>query len=252
MTTHQSSRNSIHWREVIKTLILLGMAVYLAMLMLTGNLSNYINIRFQWLTLVAVVLFGVLGLWSAYQLVTGRTARISLDNTGFMHGSFNWPSIVIVSIPLLFALAIPSQPLGASAVNGGVSMNPVGVAARNVINIPPEQRNILDWLREFNQEPEAAVFNGQPVDVIGFIYREPSYGEDQFMLTRYTMSCCVADAFAVGLPVMFDDASDWETGVWVRITGYLSAEDFDGERLPVIIPESIEPTEIPATPYLYS
>lgn len=245
-----TDQTGMNLRSVTRTAILGGMALYLGYLLVTGMLSYYINTRFQWLTYVALVLLVVLTGWSLLQTLRGR----KLHNTGtaFMHTPFNWGSALVVSMPLLLAVIVPAQPLGASAVNGGVSLNPIGSIARATVNIPPEKRNIMDWLREFNREPESAVFNGQPVSIIGFIYREPSFTENQFMVARYTMSCCVADAFAVGMPVVFDSAADFETGVWVEVTGYLQAQDFDGEFMPVIVPESVTETDIPDTPYLYS
>lgn len=246
----KTDHSRVSLRDIARTVILGGMALYLAYLLATGTLSYYINTRFQWLTYVALILLTLLTGWSLLQNLRGRKAHST--GTAFMHVPFNWGSALVVSVPLLLAVIVPAQPLGASAVNGGVSLNPVGSTARTTVNIPPEKRNIMDWLREFNREPESAVFNGEPVTVIGFIYREPSFTDDQFMVARYTMSCCVADAFAVGMPVAFDGAADFETGTWVEITGYLQAQDFDGDFMPVIVPEAVTETDIPETPYLYS
>ena len=75
----------------------------------------------------------------------------------------------MVAFPLLLAILIPSRSLGIEAVNGGVSLNPVGVAG---VTRSPLDRNILDWLREFDRAATPAQFNGSPVDVIGFVYRD--------------------------------------------------------------------------------
>jgi uncharacterized repeat protein (TIGR03943 family) len=117
---------------------------------------------------------------------------------------------------------------------------------------PPEERNILEWLQEFNRVNNPAQFNGLPVSVEGFIYREPDMPAGHFMVARFTMSCCVADAFAIGMPVLDAEGATWTEGTWVRIQGTLEAQPFRGELLPVIQPESITPIDVPQNPYLYS
>lgn len=243
------ANDQINWRDWFQTLILLGMAAYLAVLVVTGNLSNYINIRFQWLTYVAIVVFGVLGAWNAYALFRGGSDK-HLKNAAFDHVPVSWGAIAIAAIPLLLATLIPSRPLDASAINSGVSLNPVGGAA--TFSLAPEDRNILDWLREFSRTDNPATLNGLPVDVIGFVYREPGMAEDQFMLARFTMSCCVADAFAIGMPVQYANTANLQEGEWVHIRGTLEAGEFEGRAMPIIQPSIVEPTDEPDTPYLYS
>jgi uncharacterized repeat protein (TIGR03943 family) len=165
----------------------------------------------------------------------------------------SWGAIGVVAIPLLIATLIPSKPLGAEAVSGGISLQPIsGVSAEASFNVPPEKRNVLDWLRAFNQAENPAELDGLPVDVIGFVYREPGMSETQFMAARFTLSCCVADALAIGLPVQADDAGQFADGAWVHITGVLEAGEFNGDFLPVIRPQQIEAIDQPQNPYLYS
>ena len=71
------------------------------------------------------------------------------------------------------------------------------------------------------------------------------------MLSRFTMSCCVADAFPIGMPVSGDSADDFEAGVWVQVRGVLQAADYDGDFMPVLNAESITPVDEPEQPYLY-
>ena len=113
---------------------------------------------------------------------------------------------------------------------------------------------VLDWLREFGRLGDPTVLNGETVDVIGFVYRELDMADDQFMVARFTMSCCVADAYAIGLPVIYDGAPDLAEGGWVHIQGTLQVGTFrpGDDPLPIILPTLVEPTEEPDTAYLYS
>lgn len=226
-----------------KSLILFGMGIYLTLLILTGNLDNYINQRFAWLVIVGALLFFILGLINLYNSLQppGRARE-------HHHYHITWDILLVVAFPLLLAILIPSRSLGIEAVNGGVSLSPVGVAS---VTRSPLDRNILDWLREFDRAASPAQFNGTPVDVIGFVYREPLHPQDGFMLARFTMSCCVADAFPIGMPAIADGAADYAAGEWLRLRGQLKAASFGAEILPVVFAEAIERVDEPRQPYLY-
>jgi uncharacterized repeat protein (TIGR03943 family) len=240
-----TSQTSPRWHDWLKVAVLLGMGVYLLVLILTNRLSNYINLQFGWLTLLSAILLLALGSWSLWQM-RRPTAY------GAAHLPIQLSSVLVLAIPLILGLAVPSQPLTASAITGGVSLSPVGGSTVQSYVKPPLERNILEWLREFSNTPNPAAFDGMDVDVVGFIYREPTMESNQFMVARFTMSCCVADAFAIGMPVTSDEAADMADGTWIRIKGTLKAGTFNGNSVPVITPTSIEPIDTPDQPYLYS
>ena len=48
-------------QEWLKTALLLGLGLYFVYIIITGNLTNYINIRFSWLSYVAAIIFLMLG-----------------------------------------------------------------------------------------------------------------------------------------------------------------------------------------------
>ncbi|MCK6577467.1 MAG: TIGR03943 family protein [Anaerolineae bacterium] len=237
----------------LKTAILLGLGVYFVYNILTGNLTNYVNERFAWLSYVAAALLLVIGAYSAWHLLTAHRGGHDHehDHDGHAHGAISWGILAIVAVPLLLGTLIPSRPLGAEAVSGGVNISAVESAQVTVLSIPPLERNVLDWLRAFNRETDMTAFDGQPVDVIGFIYREPTFADDQFMVARFTVSCCVADASAIGLAVQSTETAALEQGSWVRVQGTLQVDDFRGERLPVVQPSQIDMVDQPAHPYLY-
>ncbi len=228
-----------------KTAILLGMGLYFGWLIISGNLNYYINQRFAWLVIVGTVIFVLLALVNLYSSL--RRA----DDCQHQHFDIGWDILFIVAFPLLLALIVPSRSLGIEAINGGISLNPVGIASQASFQRSPLDRNILDWLREFERASAPAVFNGTAADVIGFVYREPTFAEDSFMLSRFTMSCCVADAFPIGMPVSAPGSADYMAGAWLRVRGELAAADFAGDYLPVLFADSLEPIAEPQQPYLY-
>ncbi len=246
------SRRQVDWRGCAKSSILLGMGSYLALLIATGHLTNYINLRFAWLAYLAAAIFFLLGLVSLYDLLHPQHDEPSEHQPHSGHSChITWGMLAVTAFPLMLAVLIPSRPLGIEAVNGGISLNPVGVDTATAFTRNPLDRNILDWLRQFNRIQRPAELNGQPVDVIGFVYREPSFPEDELMVSRFTMSCCVADAYPIGLPVRSESADTFTAGRWVRVQGKLKASHFGADYLPVVEADHIEIVEEPAQAYLY-
>lgn len=236
-----------------KTAVLLGMSAYFVYTIVSGNLTNYINIAFAWLSYLAAALFLLLGLMSAYRLLRGHTHTQGHDHEqDHAHGEISWTTLAIVAIPLLLGTLIPSNALPPEAAQGNISMKSVSsVSAATAFRKPPLERNVLDWLREFNLNPSAAAYDGEPADVVGFVYREPGFEGNVFMVARYTISCCVADASAIGLPVAFEGDAAALDGQWVRVQGTFAAGTFRGERLPILQAASVEQIDEPERPYLY-
>lgn len=228
-----------------------------------GELSNYINVEnLAWLTWVAAGIFFLLALISGIELMSGRgnLDEHYADDLGHTHASpgspRSWLFLAIVAIPLFLGLGVPSEPLGADAITGDVDSNLSAfsfVGNSPTINIPSEDRNLLDWIRAFNSSIDVSEFNGQEAEVIGFVYRDATLrGTDNFMVVRFVLSCCVADARPLGLMVENPD-SDMELSqdTWVRVTGKFEIRTIDGVDTPVLVGETIEITSQPDQPYLY-
>ncbi len=257
----RSTLNTIQWMGWVKTGLLFGLALYFAYNILTGNLTNYINERFAWLSYLAVALFVVLGGANLIELLRQRpAAEDSLDEIDLFarpdpqtHGSggISWSVLAIIAVPLLLGTLIPSRPLGANAIDGNISISAASVTGAQTFTTDPLKWNVLDWLRAFNAQDDATSFNGKQADVIGFVYKEPTLDEQHFMVARFTVSCCVADAAAIGLPVDWAETAALPQDTWVRVKGSFEVGSFRGDTVPILIAESVEVVTQPEHPYLY-
>lgn len=228
-------------QDWLKVLVLLSLGLYFAYNIISGNLSNYINIRFAWLSVVAAALFLLLGFASAYRL-------LATERAAHQHG-ISWFTLAVTAVPLILGTLIPSRPLGADAVGTDFNMNALASGEATTFTVNPLDRNVLDWLRLFNMSDDITSFNGQEAEIIGFVYRDDTFADDQFLIARFTISCCVADALAVGLPIAW--AEDIPNDTWVRVMGTFQVGDFRGERKPILQPRSLEIIDQPEHPYLY-
>lgn len=242
------------WRNILKGVILLLFAIFFAQKYWSGGLYDYIAPRFGWLAVLAAVMFAGIGL--AYLLESSKQDEAD----GFHDHAFppertgsKWP-LILLSIPLIAGVVIPARPLGPSQIdNQGVSTNITAPTSdvKISLTIVPAQRNILDWVRAMGANPDPTALNGQQVDVIGFVYRDIRFAGDQFMVARFAVSCCVADARAMGLVVQTRNASQYTTGAWVRVKGTFNDGTLGTDRLPVVTPSEVTLVSQPVQPYLY-
>lgn len=246
----EAPRDNTQAQEWLKTAVLLGLGIYFVVLILTNSLTNYINASLTWLSYMAAVLFFLLGGGSAFFLLRQNDKQ----KNGFTppdHLRLSWGALLMVAAPLVFGTLIPSRPLDANAISGGVATNIGGTRGALSVGKSELEWNVLDWLRAFNNSLDLTEFNGKAVDVVGFIYREPGFAENEFMLARFTVACCVADASAIGLPVIYDGAPNLETSAWLRVQGTFQVAAFRGADVPVLQAGVVEEVPQPKHPYLY-
>ena len=91
---------------------------------------------------------------------------------------------------------------------------------------------------------------GKEVQLTGFIYKDEGFEENQAVISRYVVSCCVADASVYGLLVQDKDMADLEPDTWVNVSGIIDAVDFNGRKMPVITHPVFEKVEQPENPYV--
>jgi uncharacterized repeat protein (TIGR03943 family) len=163
--------------------------------------------------------------------------------------------LALLATPLILGLVLPARPLGSGAIaDRGINISvplAAGGAAPVELGLAPADRNVLDWVRAFNHAEDPAVFAGQAADVAGFVYHDPRLAAGQFLVSRFAMSCCSADAMAVGMLVSWPGAEALESDAWVRVRGPVAVGTFAGRPIPVVAAEALEGVEPPAQPYLY-
>lgn len=240
---------SNHVTDRLKALILILMAVFLAEKFFSGRLYYYIGPRFSWLTILAIGLFITMA--GAYNLIS---APDDIPTHEHVHAKTKLWQLLIVALPLFLGVIIPASPLGASAIsNRGVSttLSLTADGGASTLTVIPGERNVLDWVRAMNANPDPAALNGQEADVVGFVYRDTRFSDDQFMVARFTITCCVADAMAIGVVVVSQDASKFASDSWVRVKGTFTEGMLDSETIPVLVADEIVAVQPPEQPYLY-
>jgi putative membrane protein len=235
----------------LQAIVLMALGLYLYSRVATGTVLFYISQRFTLLTLFTALALMILGLSYYFR------PQPDSDVDGEQRPAYTagWLGLLIIVLPIMLGLLVPPAPLGASAVSnreinlGGLTFSAATNPASSLV--PPLEKNILDWLSDFQQAADPNVFDGQEARVVGFVYRDKRFENETFMAGRFIVSCCVADAAPVGLIVYWPDSAGLADNQWVEVYGRLETGTFDGRTMPILNAESVTPTQAPAQPYLY-
>ncbi len=244
--------------KLLKTIVLCSLGIFLYTRVANNTILFYIHERFTLLTLLGAMAVLLVGLSYYRQRPHGHAHE---QEAHHHHTHLTWWGLLIVALPVLLGILVPPQPLGAVALLNR-ELNLGGWPESNLPQIPPLGRersgtwgltdqSPLDWFtlaREFNR-PE--LLNGREAQLTGFVYRDDRFAPDSFLVGRFLVSCCVADATALGVVVQWPEAEELALDQWVNVYGRLQNGEFAGRTLPILVAERVQPIDPPAQPYFY-
>ena len=238
--------------------LMILLSIFLLQKILSGKLDWYIHTRFTPLTVLSVIVLLVIGLVAFRQ---GRHVPLESDHEDeheghpeHSHTASTW-RLAIIAVPLVVGVLIPAQPLTTSAMSSkGISTSAsLTASASKTVQFgeAADDRNILDWIRLFSSTDESGTYLGQQANVIGFVYHDPRLKDGQFLVSRFAIVCCTADAFAIGMVVDWPKSTSLPNDQWVDVKGPVQSIQLDGQVLPLIQAKSIAAVQVPDQPYLF-
>ena len=169
----------------------------------------------------------------------------------------------LLALPLCVAIAVGANPLGSYAAGRQNSQRvlPPGefdleqyLTANSFGGQAPALRSI-DYVRATQDPDQRPLLADQAVTLTGFVVEDPDGHGRSFLLTRFMVGCCAADALAVQVRVPVRDGPLPEEEAWVQVEGTLDLERSPdpGESLdpPVVRATAIRPTDEPDEVYEY-
>ena len=243
---------SLRLYRLLQAFLLLAICLFLLDKLLSGKLSLYINIRYAPLTVFGIVVLAMMALTLFREPKTDHDHQDS--NHEHKHSSPT-RALIILFVPLLIAVLIPSHPLdaGAASTRGmNVSTPLIGASAQSrQFEAAADTRNILDWIRIFNSGSAPTPYLGQTAHVTGFVYHDPRLPANQFIVSRFVITCCAADASAIGMIVTWDGSKGLKDSAWVEVKGPVQSAQLGGQPIPLIQAILVQAFEQPQEPYLY-
>ncbi|WP_312117155.1 TIGR03943 family putative permease subunit [Brevibacillus reuszeri] len=112
-----------------------------------------------------------------------------------------------------------------------------------------DEKVFLDGLT--TMELYAKEFAGKEMETLGFVYRQSDFSNQQFVVARFSVSCCTADASVFGILVEKPDGNKWAKDSWVKVRGKLELRKVDGFDMLVLKANHVEPVKAPKDPYVY-
>lgn len=162
---------------------------------------------------------------------------------------------VILVLVLFAGISIPSGQISSVTANQRIgNLNDVILSDDNIVGnsfgSSSESYDIGDWLISLSYNPDQNFYVGKKVDLIGFIFAPENLPEDVFILGRFVIRCCAADATPVGLKVEANWKEGFKRDEWVRVKGAFDVREIDGNLELIIKVDSMERTEVPERPYI--
>lgn len=260
---------------IFQALICFMLSVLFVYTLISGKASNYIHPRlFGFLWFAAGFLF-VIG------VVTLRYSSIPKHNTKPLK------SILLV-IPVLTALLIPTGAVQSQAISFGISAgntrdsltsqssassqdkgtvipdtttnkDDIGIeVSSSSSNVPGEDENgvitvtdeqFASWYQDINENMKK--YEGKTLKMKGQVFRMSTFGASEFVPARYAMVCCAADLQPCGVLCRSSAASQYQDGEWLWVTGEIKIENYQGQTMPVCYVTKIEKSEKAKQEYIY-
>lgn len=114
----------------------------------------------------------------------------------------------------------------------------------NTINLNID--NYTSLFQQIMQNPES--YKGERVKTEGFIYRQKNFLNNEFVIAREIMTCCVADLQITGFMCNYDKASNLKENEWFSIEGTIDIKD----NMPVLDVKKINKISKPESNYIYT
>jgi uncharacterized repeat protein (TIGR03943 family) len=207
-------------------------------LLLTDRSSLYLSSRTSWVVPLGAVLMSIAAIG---RLATARSVDAETVRARELWG------LALLLVPVVVVAASPQASLGSFAVDRRATFASAYVSSSS--DISSGELSLAD-VAGATRVPElmnALVARaGSEVTFVGFVDRDDDMPADEFMLTRFMISCCVADALTVQVRVTGAPPGKFSPDDWVRVTGAI----YPVEREIIVDAASVEAVPRPKDPYL--
>jgi len=221
------------------TVVLAAWATLFWFLWITGRDAFYLSTRTMWVVPVAAVLLTAA---TVGRLVTAKAVtveRLERKELAIM---------AAMIAPVLLVMILPQATLGtfsagkrAGYAGSGISASAtdIGSGALTLVDVAAAQTTP-------DGEKALAKRAGESVNFVGFVTRYGDTPADEFLLTRYVVTCCVADATVAQVRVVNVTPGAYQDNQWVDVKGTI----YPLGREVIVNASNITGVPRPAKPYL--
>lgn len=280
-------RITLAFHAFIRTLLILGFSLLITDLVRSDQLHLFIAPRMIWLVKLSAIGLYAIGMFQGYAALRHLfTEAPACDCDHKPRGSLIKHSSIygLFALPLLLGVLLPNTTMG-SALAAKKGMNLSAAASSGITALPereetletsqpldvsdayPEsfarlaqslaKQDVIQVTDEWFMEILTAVdlyaddFEGKSIEITGFVYRDDTLAANQFVIGRFAMDCCSADALPYGVLVEYEKAGRYQNDTWLTIRGTIATTRYQEQSVMVIRPERIARSPQPESPYVY-
>ena len=220
--------------------VLAAWAVMFWVLLLTGRVNLYLSTRTSWVVPVGAVL---LTLAAAGRIVASRVPR--KESLGRREAVV----LTLMVLPVIVVLVLPAATLGTFSAAKKTRFSSVNLTTFYGQITSTSEITLLSVAAGQTSDAGAEALAkraGANVDFIGFVTRYPDTPADELLLTRYVITCCVADATIVQVRVVNVAPGQFEPNQWIEVKGQI----YPLGRQVIVNASSVTGVARPSKPYL--
>lgn len=226
-------------KRVATAVVLGGWAGLFWFLLVADRTYLYLSSRTAWVVPVGAA---ILTLAFVGRLISLRAAGPEAFTRTEAFGYF------VLVLPVIVVLVLPPTALTSFAASRRSSISGAGFVTSGG-DVSTGDLSLVDLAGAMRTEEGRAALGkraGDEVSFIGFVSRDQGAPADEFTLTRFVVSCCVADALSVQVRVVGAPPGKFAKDEWVRVTGnfYPLSEEA------IVDAAEIVPVERPKRPYI--
>lgn len=221
----------------------------------TGKLSLLIHPNYFMLALVTGIILIIISIVKINQLWQQRYPKVGYSIQHITIFPPGWGSTLLLATAVLGFVFTPQVFASDKAMQKGINdlLGSSRIQPQSFrVSVNPEGRSLIDWIRTLNVYPEPDAYVGQKAKIQGFVIHPQDFGDDFFLLARFVITCCAADAYPVGLPVkVLTSGQGYKPDSWLEVKGTIGATTLLGKRQLIINASSLKKIPQPNNPYEY-
>ena len=225
--------------RVLATIALAGWGALFWFLLLSDRVGLYLSSRTAWVVPVGAVILSGAVIGRLFSLRTEHPEPLNRRTVG---------GIGLIMVPVVVVLALPPASLTsyAAARRSSFASGGVVTSAADVSSGELSLADVAGALRSREAMRALEGRAGSDVTFTGFVTRDPGDPADEFLLTRFMISCCVADALTVQVRVVGAPPGRFKADDWVRVAGQM----YPVGREVIVDASEVNAVDKPERPYL--
>jgi putative membrane protein len=264
----------------IRSFIIFGISLYIAFLVKNQTLQYYIAPRMiEYVKWSSILLFLIASSQLYFVISTHWRNRTICDCEHPPSRSTikNIATYSLLILPLLFGFSLPDTSMNSAlAAKKGVILNTSNTTNQNYkstegefipanpydmdyskLSLKLSQQQTIQIKPQIFLESLTSIelflddFIAKKIEISGFIYRDHSMTDTQFVVTRFALQCCSADATPYGVMIENAHAKGYAEDTWVKITGTIQTTNYMGQKIMKVDATQIDKIQAPHSPYVY-